>query len=229
MADEKVKALTQKQRRFIEEYVADGTSSTGNAVQAYFRAFGRVTLKGKRRSYKGAQAQSSLLLSNPIIASEVAAAQKEYADRIRVSKARVLAETACVAFADVADAFDRDPQGGPLVAKALHDIPAATRRAIQSVKFKRRRLKGDPGEVYEVEEVEYKFASKMDALDKLSKKLGFYADPADKPKTDGVPVELLTRLLALAGANGGGTGTTPAGDAVESEPRPPEPGVPQPG
>jgi hypothetical protein len=172
---DKPKTLTQNQRRFVEEYVTEGSRGHGNAVQAYFRAYGRVTKQGKRRTYQSAQAASSRLLSNVIVKAEVEAAQAEYSARIRVDKARTLRETACVAFFDPADAFDRDPAGGPLVAKPLHDIPAATRRAIQSVKYKRRRLKGDGDEVYEVEEVEYKFASKMDALDKLSKKLGFYA------------------------------------------------------
>jgi phage terminase small subunit len=189
-------ALTLKQKRFIEEYACDG-----NATQAYFRAFGRTTSKGTRRSYLAAQVQSSRLLLNPIVAAEVKAAQDAYAARIRVTKARVLKEVAAVAFADPADAFDPDPNGGPLVAKKLHDIPAATRRAIQSVKVKRRRIAGGGNEVYEVEEVEYKFASKMDALEKLFKKLGFYAgDPEEAAKT----LASVVRTVAVLPDNGRG-------------------------
>jgi hypothetical protein len=116
--------------------------------------------------------------------------REEYAARVRVSKGRVLREVSAVAFADPADAFDPDPNGGPLLARPLHKIPAATRRAIQSVKVKRRRIAGNGSEVYEVEEVEYKFASKLDALDKLCKRLGFYTDEANAPK-DGKAVIIL--------------------------------------
>jgi phage terminase small subunit len=203
------KPLTANQKRFVEEYAADG-----NATQAYFRAYGRRTSSGKLRTYRTAQVQASKLLSTPIIAAEVKAAHDAYAARVRVTKARVLREVAAVAFADPADAFDPDPNGGPLVAKKLHDIPAATRRAIQSVKVKRRRIAGGGNEVYEVyevEEVEYKFASKMDALEKLFKKLGFYAgDPEEAAKT----LASVVRTYALIPDNGRGP-TTPAGPSDE--------------
>lgn len=220
--------LTQKQRRFVAEYAADG-----NAVQAFFRAFGRVNRHGKPRSYRGASVEAARLLGNPDIQAELKAAEQEYAARVRVSRLRVLREVAAVAFADPADAFDPDPNGGPALARPLHAVPAATRRAIASVKVKRRRIAGGGSEVYEVEDVEYKFADKLAALDKLCKKLGFFApeDP-DAARAGGqqVPVELVTRLLAILGARGdepGGPGRDPAGDAVVAEPGAAVPGVPE--
>jgi phage terminase small subunit len=177
--------LTEKQRRFVAEYAADP-----NATQAYLRAFGRLKSNGKTRSMKVASESARRLLAKPEIQAELEAANAEYAQRTRVSKQRVLREAAAVAFADPADAFDPDPQGGPLLARPLHQIPAATRRAIQSVKVKRRRIAGNKDEIYEVEEVEYKFASKLDALDKLCKRLGFYSDEASGPK-DGKAVIIL--------------------------------------
>lgn len=176
MPDEPAKPvkLTARQRRFVEEYAADP-----NATQAYFKAFGRTTSKGVRRTYKSAQKAASRLVSNVIIQAEIEAANADHVAKTRVSKRRVISEIACVAFVDPADAFDRDPDGGPLIAKKLHDIPANTRRAIQSVKVKRRRIAGGGDEVYEVEEVEYKFSSKLDALEKLCKRLGFYKDDGE--------------------------------------------------
>lgn len=158
------KPLPEKELRFCAEYAADP-----NATQAYLRAFGPV-------SYRTAGTESHRLLKKPEVQAEVKAARLEYQRRCRVNGLRVVKELSCIAFADPADAFDPDPGGGPLVAKPLHQIPAATRRAIQSVKVKRRRIAGGGDEVYEVEEVEYKFASKDAALDKLSKHLGLYAD-----------------------------------------------------
>lgn len=161
--------LTTRQRRFAEEYAGDP-----NAVQAYLRAYGPTTSRGKKRSYHGASKAAARLLQIDAIKAEIAAANAALSARTRASKARVIREIAAVAFVDPADAFDRDPNGGPLVARKLHDIPPATRRAIASVKVKRRRIAGNRDEVYEVEEVEYKFVSKSDALDKLCKRLGLY-------------------------------------------------------
>lgn len=205
------KALTEKELRFCAEYAADP-----NATQAYLRAFGPG-------SYRSAQGSASKLLSKPIIQEEVKAAREEYQRRCRVNGTRVVKELSAIAFVDPADAFDPDPSGGPLVAKPLHKIPAATRRAIQSVKVKRRRIAGGKDEVYEVEEVEYKFAPKDAALDKLSKHLGLYAkDEAGEGGTDdalqrlsALNAEILVRLAerrgtgALGGSAGDGSAVVP--------------------
>lgn len=203
--------LTQKQRRFVAEYAADG-----NAVQAYFRAYGRYTSKGRLRTYKSAQAASSRLLSIGILSADLAAANAEYAARVGVDKERALRELAAIAFADPADVYAADPGNGGLPApRPWDDIPPAARRAVAAVKVKRRRLrdKADATE-WELEEVEYKFHSKTDALDKLCKKLGLYAEE-EKPGDDpgGRSVEFLARLAALAAARqpqpggpGGGPG-----------------------
>jgi hypothetical protein len=48
----------------------------------------------------------------------------------------------------------------------------------------------------------------------------------DPPKEAGVPVELLTRLVALAGAHPGRTGSPPEGPPADPESGAAEPGVP---
>jgi phage terminase small subunit len=204
--------LTLKQRRFVEEYAADG-----NAVQAYFRAFGRETTKGNRRSYRGAQSQASVLLSNPIILAELEQANGEYARRVRVDKERVLAELAALAFSDPDDIYEPDPDNNDLPApKRWRDIPAMARKAIQSVKVKRRRLKGDKdATAWEVEELEYRFHSKTDALDKLCKKLGFYggedADTAAGALLRGLIGDLIAKRTESAGEEVGKPGEAGGG------------------
>lgn len=223
------KGLTLKQRRFVEEYSTDP-----NAVQAYYRAFGRHTSKGKRRSYKGAQSAASILLSNPIIQSELSAAQEQWRARVGVDKERVLSELAAVAFADPDDIYEPDEDNGGLPKpRPWRDIPVGSRKSIQSVKVKRKRLKSDDdATAWEVEELEYRFHPKLDALDKLCKRLGLIApdDGGDASKVVGVPVELAARILALVGARQpqpAGSGGASGGDAVVPQPGPAEPRVPQ--
>lgn len=197
MPDPATTRLTLKQRRFVEEYSTDP-----NAVQAYFRAFGRNTSKGSRRSYDAASEQARRLLGKPEIQRELAVAQAAWQKRVAVDKARVLAELAAIAFADPGDVYEPDPDNNGLPApKKWGDIPPATRKAIQSVKVKRKRLANDrDGTAWEVEEVEYRFHPKLDALDKLCKRLGLIAPDEAEDTQKAVPVELVTRLLALLGS-----------------------------
>lgn len=220
--------LTLKQRRFVEEYAADP-----NAFQAYVRAFGRYTSKGVLRSYGAAREQARRLLTKPDIQAEIAAAQEAWAARVGVTKERVLSELAALAFADPDDVYEPDSDNGGLPApKSWRDLPPAARKAIQSVKVRRKRLKADRDSVtqWEVEELEYRFHSKTDALDKLCKRLGFYAAEAPGDQKAQVPVDILARILALVGARQplpGGPGGAGGGAAVAPEPGAAEPRLPQ--
>lgn len=214
--------LTPKRRKFVEEYAADP-----NAVQAYFRAFGRNTKNGTPRSYRAAQVRASQLLSNAIIREELEKAHAEYAARVRVDKERVLAELAALAFADPNDLYEPDGEGMP-VPRHWRTVPAMARKAIASLKVKRKRLKSDSdATAWEVEELEYKFHSKTDAIEKLCKRLNLFAsEPEGGNAAGGVSVEFLTRLVAQLGAltrRGGSAGGNAAvgaesGAAVGSVP-----------
>jgi len=185
MPEERPK-LTVRQRRFVEEYAADPV-----AVQAYFRAFGRTTNRGTRRTYGGASKSALRLLQNDVIKAEIEAAQAAYERRTRVSKARTLREIAAIAFADPADVYAPDPANGGLpMPRPWDEVPVGARKAISSVKIKRRRLKdkGDEATEWELEELEYKFHSKDAALDKLCKRLGL---------TKGDMVEAAAALLKV--------------------------------
>ena len=168
--------LTAKQKRFVEEFAADG-----NAVQAYFRAFGRKTARGKKRSYDAAKTHAAELITKPHLLAEIEAANADYARKTRVSKLRTIREIAIIAYMDPDDVFEDNPDdsGRPIV-RPWKDIPPAARRTILGMKFKRKSLVSPDDETtWEVEEIEIKFHSKDTALDKLCKKLGFYADAKD--------------------------------------------------
>jgi len=163
--------LTLKQKRFAEEYVA----TDGNATQAYFRAYGRKNRSGSRRTYKGAQGAASLLLSNPIIQAELDIVRQEYAKATRVSKLRVVREIANLAFSNQNDIFERGANGLPQ-ARDWDEIADSTKRAIQSIKIKRRTITRNDGAEETTEEIDFKLHPKGAELDKLCKKLGFYTD-----------------------------------------------------
>jgi hypothetical protein len=66
----------------------------------------------------------------------------------------------------------------------------------------------------------------------IAKNRGYVEKEPDAPRGEdksGVPVELVTKLFAMLGARSdpGGTGPAPGPVAVDAEPRPAEPGVPE--
>jgi hypothetical protein len=123
-----------------------------------------------------------------------------------VSAMRVLREVAAVAFADMDDIWADGPGGQPVL-RPWRDIPPAARRTIQTIKVKHRRVDGSGDEVYEVEEIEVRHHSKMDALDKLCRHLGLTKDGA-----------ALKGLLALlAGREEGGGSPAALGQADDAE------------
>jgi phage terminase small subunit len=188
--------VTTSQRRFLEEYIA----FDGNATQAYLKAF-------PEHSYGTARCESSKLLANPSIQAELQAMREGYARDLRISGLKVLKELAAVAFSDIGEVFE-EVEGEFDRAKPPSRIRPLARKAVQVAKVKRRKVKSKASDdlVEEVEEVEYKLYSKLDALDKLCKKLGLFKDD-DKPvdgMTEAEKIALVRMIL-------GGTATTPEG------------------
>lgn len=165
--------LTPQEQRFLDEYIA----GDGNATQAYLKAF-------PTHSYGTARCESSKLLANPSILAELDAVREASKRALRVSVLKVVQEIAAVAFADIGDAFEPDPAGGMDTPKPLSKIKPLVRKAMQSARVKRRKMrqKGSDEIAEEVEEVEYKFHDKLAALEKLCKKLGMFADAGTAAK-----------------------------------------------
>ena len=177
--------LTEQQLRFAHEYAADP-----NATQAYMRAFGAV-------AYNTAKTEGCKLLTNPNVQLEVAAARKEHQRKCRVSAVRTLQGLSAIAHLDPSDLFDADPNNGNLpTPKPWNKVPAAARRAVQGIKIKRRKLKSESGELYEVEEIEYKLCDKMQAFDKLCKHLGITKDDVAETVADAVKILRLSDAAA---------------------------------
>lgn len=154
--------LTPDEELFVEEYLIDR-----NATAAYRRAHPGT-------KYNTAATTASLLLKKPNIRKAIRLRLDAVARRCRVSAAKVVRGFARLAFYDIGAAFDLTRNEPVLLPP--REIPFEVRQAITAVKVKRRVLKSDSDEVYEVEEWEYKFADKLSALDKLSRHLGLYKD-----------------------------------------------------
>ena len=109
--------LRIKQRRFIEEYLID-PNATKAAIKAGY-------------SEKTAQQMGSENLSKPVIAEALAIAQKERADRVRVTADSLLAHCSDMLDADIGDILD---EVGAF--KSIHDWPKIWRQMVSGIDIK---------------------------------------------------------------------------------------------
>jgi phage terminase small subunit len=114
MVEDQPNKLTEKQRRFIAEYLIDR-----NATQAAIRA---------GYSEDTAQEIGSENLSKPIIRNELDRRIEDQLRRAEITADKVLAEIDRLAHVDLSLAYNED---GTL--KAVHAMPEDVRRAISSI------------------------------------------------------------------------------------------------
>ena len=142
------KKLTEKQKRFVEEYLIDL-----NATQAAIRA---------GYSPKTANEQGTQNLAKLSIQDAVAKAMAERSRRTGINQDRVLRELARIAFANARDVINMED--ATLKEDACPDDTAA----IQSVKVK---TFGEDGV-----EREIRMGDKLKALEMLGRHLGMFKD-----------------------------------------------------
>ena len=143
--------MTDKQKRFCEEYMIDL-----NATQAAIRA---------GYSPKTAQQTSHENLLKPVIQNYIAQLQAEQSRRTGVSADRVVRELARIAFVNASDLID------PETASVKLDASRDDLAAVQSIKVK---TFGEDGLEHEV-----KLADKLKALDLLGRHLGMFSNSSD--------------------------------------------------
>lgn len=146
----RVAKLTDKQQRFVDEYLIDL-----NATQAAIRA---------GYSAKTADQQGSRMLANVKVKQAVAEKQAQRSKRTGVNQDRVVLELAKVAFAKITDIVDSN---GRIKEDASPDDLAC----IESIKYKE-----SDNEYGGSVEREVKIASKLKALELLGKHLGMWSD-----------------------------------------------------
>ena len=146
--------LTEKQQRFIDEYLIDL-----NATQAAIRA---------GYSVKTAREQASQNLTKLNIQQAISEKMAERSKRTGVNQDRVVMELAKIAFVNAADVIDSDD------ATIKEGATADDTAAIQSVK-----VKVIPTKEGEGVEREIRLNDKLKALELLGKHLGMWNDKLD--------------------------------------------------
>lgn len=149
--------LTEKQARFVEEYLVDL-----NATQAMIRA---------GYSKNGASVEGHRLLGNPKIEAAIAKRQAAIRKKLHITQEMVAAELAKIGFANMRDYLRIGPDGDPWL-----DFSQLTREqaaAISEVTVED--YKDGRGEdARDVRKVKFKLSDKRMALVDLGKHLGMF-------------------------------------------------------
>lgn len=145
--------LTEKQQRFVDEYLIDL-----NATQAAIRA---------GYSAKTADVQGSRMLGNIKVQQAIAEAMAKRSKRTGVNQDRVVLELAKIAFVKMTDIVDSE---GRIRSNATDDDLSC----IESIKYKE-----SDNEYGGSVEREVKISSKLKALELLGKHLGMWNDKLD--------------------------------------------------
>ena len=148
--------LTDKQKRFCEEYIIDL-----NATQAALRA---------GYCAKTVNPQGSQNLAKLSIQQEIKRLKAERSERTQVKADDVVLELAKVAFSNIEDYLTVDEDGETRL-KSFEDIERNVLAAIESIKISTTKNKDDSREYTTTQ---FKLHSKLNALEQLGKHLGVY-------------------------------------------------------
>lgn len=176
-------ALTPKQERFAREYVID-LNATQAAIRAGYAA-GSADVTGSR------------LLGNARLQTFIATLRQRTADKLDITRERVMAEYAKLAFADMADFGEWDEHGASRLraSKDLGDKTAAVseitvRESLGSEDEAPSRL------------VKFKLHPKREALDSICKMQGWFAaEKRELSGPNGTPLALAVDLTGLSDAD----------------------------
>lgn len=176
-----MKPLTDKQRRFIDEYCIDQ-----NATEAYKRAGYQAG------SDNAAAVAASRLLANPRIRAEVDARLAELAKKARITAEEAWRELGHIARSDIGDILDMTGVEPRL--KPANQIPESARRAIKSVKVKRY-MEGSGDDAREVELIEFTFWDKPGQIGVALRALGELKEKVEHSGPGGKPIESTVTVI----------------------------------
>lgn len=156
-------ALTIKQEKFCNYYL-----ECGNASEAYRRAY---SCKGKSNNV--IWVESSKLLNSPKVALRIKELQAQMRNRSDITKDEAVGILADIARANIVDALEIKSNEAftTILIKDISQLPLSMQRSILSIKST------DKG-------YELKLYNKIDAIDKISKLLGWDAPVKQEVKQE---------------------------------------------
>lgn len=161
-----MKKLTEKQKKFCEEYVIDF-----NATQAAIRA---------GYSKKTANTIAAQNLAKLSIQNYIKELQKKREERTEVTADMVVKELAKLAFGDISQIYDKD---GRMLEP--HELPKDVAATISSFKSRRENQgKDEDGNIEFAFIDEYKRYDKTKALELLMRHLGMFAKDNEQSKPE---------------------------------------------
>jgi len=168
--------LTDKQQRFVEEYLIDL-----NATQAAIRA---------GYSKKTADRIGPELLGKTCVSEAIQEAKKKRSVRTEITQDRILAEYAKVAFFDVRKMFDKD--GKPLDIQNLDDDTAAALIGLDVQDVYEDSVDGKKFMGYVKK---YKMADKLKALEALGRHIGLFEKQENQTDAIGTAMKALADII----------------------------------
>jgi len=163
--------LSDKQRRFVLEYLKDSNATRAAARAGY--------------SAKTARSIGQRLLTNVAIQDAVQAARKRAEERAAISGAQVIAELGIVGLSDIGNVISSSKDGRYFTVRRLDDLTPAARRCIKSLKQTTTRGKTT---------IQVELHPKVAALELLMGHFGLKA-----PEKLDVSVEMVSAKTSLAG------------------------------
>ncbi|HQR07015.1 MAG TPA: terminase small subunit [Gemmatales bacterium] len=162
-----MRELTDKQARFVEEYVICLNATKAAELAGY--------------SAKTADKQGTQLLAIPSVSAAIQAKQEKLSKKSELKAERVLNEIARIAFSDLRKAFDE--RGGLKPIQELDDDTAAAVASIEVVEERNRE-----GEIIGFTK-KLKLWDKNKAIDNACKHLGLTKDKLELTGKDGGPIK----------------------------------------
>lgn len=177
-------ALTPKQQRFVEEYVVDF-----NGAEAARRA---------GYSKRSAKEIASQLLARPEIAAAVKAAAQKVSHATQLTAEEWWRELGGIVRLDAGDVFDFS--GDTITLKPANQIPAHARRAISSIRIRRKTRVEDEQEVLD-EDIDVQFHSKLGGTGQAGKALGILTEKVEHSGKVETAAVMTDEQMAIAMSN----------------------------
>jgi phage terminase small subunit len=165
--------LTNKQRRFVDEYLVDL-----NATRAAMRA---------GYSTKTSHVIGHENINKPEIAAAICKAQEKRAGKVEVTAERVLREYAVLAFSDMAHYLRFAEDGQAFL--DWENMPKEATRAISEITQEEYVEGGEDGRL--VRKTKFRLHNKGSALDSVAKHLGMFIERHEITGKDGLGLNLI--------------------------------------